>query len=97
MAGQAHNKVAPVRCLQCGKVDAPDRLRVGAGWPVGALWLGAAAAWLLGWYWPVFNILFWVVLLAAFVYTLWHFSRREQACRHCGGRTLEPHTAPPSG
>lgn len=96
MARQAHNTPASVRCLECGKVDAPERSRTGAAWPAVALWVGVAVAWVVGWYWPAFNILFWVVLLAALVYTLWYFARREEACRHCGGRSLEPPAPDPT-
>jgi Flp pilus assembly protein TadB len=80
------------RCAQCGQVDAPGRSLPGPAWVAIALWAGAAAVWALGATLAV-PALFWVaavIFLGALLYTLWLFFRRERACRHCGGRALEP-------
>lgn len=81
-----------LRCTSCGRVDTPRLVRAGPGSIAIALWAAAALLWGLGYIldaaWPAFVAA--VVFLAALVYTLWYFARREQACRHCGDRRLEP-------
>ena len=81
-----------LRCVQCGKVDAPIRVGPGPGWLALMLWAGSALLWTLGMVLGSTGIgyLAAAVFLAALIYTLWYFYRREQACRHCGGRRLEP-------
>jgi purine-cytosine permease-like protein len=81
-----------VRCASCGEVDVPDTVAGGPGWIAVALWALAALVWALGfavaraWLSYVAAIAFFI----AFVYTLWYLFRRERACRHCGGRRLDP-------
>lgn len=75
-------------CVQCGHVDSPINVGPGPGWLALILWGAAAAFWTLG---MVLQSI-WIgylaapVFLAALVYTLWYFYRREKACRHCGAR-----------
>jgi hypothetical protein len=75
-------------CVQCGSVESPITVGPGPGWLAVMLWGAAAGFWLLG---MALQSL-WVgyvaapVFLAALIYTLWYFYRREKACRHCGGR-----------
>lgn len=81
-----------LRCVSCGRVDVPRIVPGGPGWVALALWAMVGIVWAIdfavttSWLAFVAAILF----FAAFVYTLWYFYRREQACRHCGGRRLEP-------
>lgn len=91
MTNGTHNAPPRVRCLSCGQVDAPTRVGPGPGWLAAGLWLLAAAFWAAAWYLPLLNWGFWATLLAALIYTLWYFAKREEACRHCGARTVEPH------
>lgn len=79
-----------MRCTRCEKVDQPRLAGAGPGWIAIALWGATLVAWVVAWYvMPIF-VVFWVVLLAALLYTLWYFFKRENACRHCGCRILEP-------
>jgi 4-hydroxybenzoate polyprenyltransferase len=89
MIDQADNDaIRRPACVECGHVDSPINLGPGPGWLAVILWASAAAFWTLG---MALQIL-WVgylaapVFLAALIYTLWYFYRREKACRHCGAR-----------
>lgn len=81
-----------LQCVQCGQVDAPRVAGAAPGWIAISLWVAATLLfglpYLLGVAWPIWLAA--AVFLVALVYTLWYFSRREKACRHCGGRQLEP-------
>lgn len=81
-----------LRCTSCGQVDRPRVSRAGPGWIALALWVVAALLmglpYLLGVAWTIYIGA--AALLGALVYTLWYFSRREAACRHCGATHLEP-------
>lgn len=81
-----------VRCESCGEVDYPEPVARGPGWIALALWVSVGVLWAVDFVvatsWLIFVAA--VMFFAAFVYTLWYFYRREQACRHCGGRQLEP-------
>lgn len=81
-----------LRCTSCGEIDFPKPVARGPGWIALALWALVALLWavdfVLATSWLVFVA--GIVFFAAFTYTLWYFYRREQACRHCGARTLEP-------
>lgn len=89
--------VRELACVDCGHVGSPINIGPGPGWLAIMLWATAAALWALGL--GLQNI--WVgyvaapVFLAALIYTLWYFYRREKACRHCGtrwavGRSTDP-------
>lgn len=83
-----------LRCTHCGEVASPVRVGPGPGWLAIILWAGAGAVWTVGYFvaqsWlPYLGA---VLFLGAFIYTLWYFYKREQACRHCGSRTLESST-----
>lgn len=84
-------------CVRCGKVDSPIRVGPGPGWLALALWAGAAALWIIGMVaaatWLTYPTA--AVFLAALVYTLWYFYRREEACRHCGAAWGRPGGEPP--
>lgn len=92
MVNEAHNARVQFRCLSCGQVDVPTRVGPAPGWISIALWVLSAAMWTLSYWWPFFVVAFWVALLAALIFTLWYFAKREAACRHCGARRIEPHT-----
>lgn len=83
-----------MRCVACGHVDYPRPVRRGAGWVALLLWAATAAAWVGSWYGlaGILSIVFWALLLAAMLYTIWYFSKQETACRSCGERELEAHT-----
>lgn len=98
MSTPANNRSgAGAACVRCGKVDAPIRVGRGPGWLAIVLWAASAALWTLGmitgasWLtWPTA-----AVFLAALIYTLWYFYKREEACRHCGAHWTGPgHAAP---
>jgi hypothetical protein len=82
-----------VRCTSCGEIDYPGVTRRGPGWLALLLWTATAAAWVAAWYGAVamFTIVFWILLFASLVYTLWYFWKQERACRACGARELEAH------
>lgn len=79
-------------CVQCGHVDSPINVGPGPGWLAVALWGTAAVLWTLSMVLPSLwaGYLAALVFLAALVYTLWYFYRREKACRHCGARWSGP-------
>ncbi|MGH7475815.1 MAG: hypothetical protein ACRELD_05975 [Longimicrobiales bacterium] len=87
MANQA-SAVPMVRCLSCGSVDAPVIVRGGPGWVALMLWLLTLAFWAASWYVTALSAVFWIALLAALIYTLWYFYKKERACRSCGSRDL---------
>lgn len=81
-----------IRCVSCGEIDYPAPVARGPGWIALALWAAVGLLWAVDFVvatsWLIFVAA--LVFFAAFVYTLWYFYKREQACRHCGGRQLEP-------
>ena len=87
-----NNETQRLRCTQCGQVDVPKRMPGGPGWIALALWAISSLVWAIGFILTIPALLYAgiVLLLPALIYTLWYFFRREQACRHCGGRTLGP-------
>lgn len=100
MIEQADNdSVRGSGCVQCGHVDTPINVGPGPGWLAAGLWGAAAALWLINMLvpalWP--GHLAAAVLLAAFIYTLWYFYRREKACRHCGARWVGSSADPSAG
>lgn len=76
---------AGAACVRCGKVDSPIKVGPGPGWLALLLWAAAAALWAIGMVagasWLTYPTA--AVFLAALIYTLWYFYRREEACRHC--------------
>lgn len=86
------NQAERLRCTRCGKVDVPRAMPIGPAWLALALWALATVVWAAGFLLSIPSVLFLglALLLPAMIYTLWYFFRREQACRHCGGRELEP-------
>ncbi len=89
-----NNADETLRCMSCGQVDRPDSVASGSGRVALGAWVLTAVVWALGMALAV-PTLTWIaaaLFLAAFVYSLRYLFRREQACRHCGGRRLEPVT-----
>lgn len=84
------NNPERLECASCGEVDVPASVPPGPGWAALALWAGAGLLWVLGFAlgvaWP--SYLAAVVFLIAFLYSLWYFFRKVDACRHCGARTF---------
>lgn len=87
-----NNAAERLSCVECGSVDSPVRVGPGPGWLALAMWALAAAVWVVGLWLPWATYAAAVVFFLAFVYTLWYFYKREQACRHCGGRAFEHQT-----
>lgn len=85
------DNAAEQRCTECGTVDSPISVGPGPLWLAIALWASAGLIWVLGFALEVvwLGYMAAIVLLGAFIYTLWYFFRRERACRHCGSRNLE--------
>ena len=82
----ANNRTAAgAGCARCGKADPPIKVGPGPGWLALLLWGASAALWVIGMVaeasWLLYPTA--AVFLAALLYTLWYFYRREEACRHC--------------
>ena len=92
MSDSADNAIGARRCVSCGRVDTPIRRPPGPGGLAVGLWAAAGALWAIGFalgiVWLPYGAA--IVFLGAFIYTLWYFFRREEACRHCGGGRFDP-------
>lgn len=86
-----NNADGAMRCVQCGSVTEPRVAGRGPAWIAVALWAAVGLVWAVdfilatGW----LSFVAAGVLFFAMAYTIWYFSRRERACRHCGGRQFE--------